>query len=124
MNRKSDAASAYKESTYENAPPIKVVRMMYAGALRFLGEAEAIDPKQNPGGFAQKVNRVDAIVSELRLALDHGPAPELSKNLTALYLFVESQLREAVLQQQTDHLAEARRVLETLGDAWKQVEVE
>ena len=88
------------------------------------GAGAATSGSSRSGGFAQKVNRVDAIVSELRLALDHGPAPELSKNLTALYLFVESQLREAVLQQQAGHLAEARRVLEPLGDAWQQVEVE
>ena len=98
MNSKS-AANAYREAALENAPPLKVVHMLYQGALRFIDQAAQIDPEKEFEAFQEKINRADAIVSELRLSLDHEPAPELTDQLNALYLFVEDRLRTAFLER-------------------------
>ena len=66
MNPKS-AAHAYREAAIENAPPLKVVHMLYEGALRFIDQAAQIDPKKEFEACQQKINRADAIVSELRM---------------------------------------------------------
>ncbi len=118
-----NAASAYRESAFENAPPIKIVRMLYQGALRFLEQAEQLEPGPAGSRFAHFVTRADAIVAELRVALDKNRAPELAENLEQLYLFVEDRLRVALRERSKTPLGEARTVLVNLLQAWQQVEV-
>jgi len=122
MNQKS-AADAYRQAAIENAPPLKVVHMLYQGALRFIDQAAQIDPEKDLKGFQEKINRADAIVSELRLSLDHEAAPELTDKLNALYLFVEDRLRTAFLERSPEMLPEARSVLCTLLDGWQKIDM-
>jgi len=118
-----DAATIYREAAFENAPPIKIIRLLYQGALRFLDRAEA----EEPGGVASKYTyylvRADTIVAELRFSLDPGHAPEVTANLEQLYLFVEERLRAAIKDGDKGHIVSARRVLADLLSAWTQVEV-
>jgi flagellar protein FliS len=114
------AASAYKEALFENAPPLKIVHLLYEGALRFLAQAEALDPRTEPAPFGERLRRAGNIVSELRLALDHDRAPELCADLSALYTFVERRIQDAHLERSVRPLAEARAILEPLLAAWKE----
>jgi len=114
-------AEAYRQGSVENAPPIKIIRMLYQGALRFLAEAIGADP--NSIVFRDRVSRTDQIVTELRLALVADPDPALCENLEKLYLFVESCLIEAMSELSTEPLVKARGILSVLGDAWEQVEI-
>ncbi len=117
------AASAYRESSVENAPPIKIVRMLYQGALRFLDRAQAENLQPSDPQFVYLLTRVEAIVAELRVALDPRPAPQIADNLEQLYLFIEERLRQAGVEQNKAPLQDARKVLENLLDAWTRVEV-
>lgn len=118
-----NAASAYRESSIENAPPIKIVRMLYQGALRFLERADAASVDPADAQFLYLVTRAESIVTELRIALEPAHAPQVAENLEQLYLFVEERLRHAVLTKSKAPLAEARAVLTNLLDAWQRVEV-
>ena len=120
MNLQS-AASTYTRTAIDSAPPIKLVHMMYEGAIRFVEMAERFDPVQEPTQFAQALRRADAIVSELRVSLEYEHAPELANNLNSLYLFVEDRLRDAQLGRTREPLPAARQVLATLLDGWRQV---
>ncbi|MFT5048635.1 MAG: flagellar protein FliS [Chlamydiales bacterium] len=114
-------ADAYRQGSIENAPPIKIIRMLYQGALRFL--TEAIAAGADSVIFRDRVARTDQIVTELRLALVADADPSLCENLENLYLFVESCLIDAMRNQTTEPLASARKILTTLGEAWKEVEI-
>jgi flagellar protein FliS len=117
------AAGAYREAAFENAPPIKIVRLLYSGALRFIDQALA-EKAGGPGSrFAYLTMRADSIVTELRLSLTKEHAPAIADNLEQLYLFAEDRLRAAVRDQDEAPLHEARRVLANLLEAWTQVEV-
>lgn len=118
------AASAYKLAQFENAPPLKIVQMMYEGALRFLAQAEGIDPHADPAAFGARLRRAHAVVAELRLCLDHERARELSTDLNALYLFVERKIHDALLDRTVEPLADARAILEILLSAWRSVDVQ
>ena len=122
--KSASLAAAYQESVIENAPPIKIVHMLYEGALRFLEQAEQLDPIEDLEAFTRSINRADAIISELRLSLDHECAPELTKSLDALYLFVEERIRTAFLDRKPEGIGEARSVLTTLLKGWKGVELD
>ena len=116
------AAAAYRTSSVENAPPIKIVRMLYEGAVRFLDRAAA----ETPGcpEYQTLLGRADAIVSELRCSLDHAPAPEVSRNLESLYIFVEEQIAAARMENDAERITAARRVLTTLLEGWEHVQVQ
>lgn len=116
----SAAAQAYRAAALENAPPIKIVRMLYAGALRFLERARGAGPGDPE--YAYWIGRADAIVKELRCSLDHSHDAKLSGDLEGLYLFVETCLSEAQIQGRAPAIEEALRVLRTLEGAWSQVQ--
>lgn len=118
------AADAYRRASIENAPPIKIVRMLYQGALRFLQQAEDVDPSDPASPFLDLVERADAIVTELRLSIDHSAGADMTADLERLYLFCEDELGRASLERSTQPLPGVRSVLSVLLDAWQRVEVE
>lgn len=118
------AAQAYLESSLETAPPIKIVRLLYEGALRFLDRATTAQEAGRRAEFTLWLRRVDSIVNELRASLDHEVDPEISRNLDRLYEFVQARLSQAILKCSTEPLPAARTVLEKLFEGWRGVEVE
>jgi len=122
MNPKN-AANIYRQSTFENAPPVKLVRLLYEGALRYLDRAEALHAS-GQAGWASWVGRADAIVEELRLALDDEQDPATCKQLDALYEFALHRMSVAVAENRVEPLREARGVLATLHAAWRDVEAQ
>lgn len=118
------AADAYRRASIENAPPIKIVRMLYQGALRFLQQAESVDPADPSSPFVDLLERVDAIVTELRLSIDHSVGADMTTDLERLYLYCEDELGRASLERSLEPLPGVRGVLKVLLDAWQRVEVE
>lgn len=114
-------AQAYRLAALENSPPIKIVRMLYEGALRFLDQAAAIGP-QSPE-FARLCARADAIVNELRCSLDPEPAPGLARDLDRLYLFVQDRIAQATIGRTSEPLPAGRQVMATLLEGWQHVEL-
>jgi len=124
MNPGLNAAEAYKAARFENAPPLKLVQMMYEGALRFLDQAEGHHASGELARFGERCMRAHAVVLELRLALDRNQAPDLADNLGQLYLFAETELSRAVRSDSVEPLPPVREVLRTLLDGWKKLEVQ
>ena len=123
MNPGLSAAEAYKASRFENAPPLKLVQLMYEGALRFIDQAEGHHALGESARFSERCMRAHAIVAELRLALDSSQAPELADSLNQLYLYAETELCRAAVGETLAPLAAARAVLATLLEGWKKLEV-
>ena len=118
-----EIAAAYRASAVENAPPVVVVRLLFEHALRTIASAEACDPVRQPAAFAKHLARADATVVELRLALAHEAAPDISRRLEQLYLFVETRLHDALRQRDCAPIAEARSILAILLDAWTRIDL-
>jgi flagellar protein FliS len=118
------AADAYRSASIENAPPVKVVRLMYEGALRFIDQAGEMDPVDQAAEFVDRIDRARTVVAELRIALDPASDPELCERLSSLYLFIEERLNETLQTRDAADAAPARAVIETLLDGWRQIELE
>lgn len=118
-----DVAQMYLQSTVENAPPIKIVRLMYEGALRFLDRAAAVGANGSVAERTRWLARADAIVNELRASLDHDPDPKVSHELDRLYLFVQERISRAIVEKDPSLIPGARTVLATLLDGWREVEI-
>ena len=124
MNQNPTAADAYRRAALENAPPIKIIRLLYQGVLRFLDEAAQVDPEADLQRFQDRLHRAEAVVVELRISLEKEHAPELCVELERLYLFIEDKIREAVQGRTAQPITAARSVLSTLYSAWKEIEVQ
>lgn len=122
MNPQS-AALAYRQASFENAPPIKIVRLLYEGAIRYTDRASTQLAEANPS-WTYWIGRADAIVEELRLALDPSHGRELCDELERLYDFVQSRYTSAIASKDAAQLAEARKILATLLEGWSRVETD
>ncbi|MEZ5973458.1 MAG: flagellar export chaperone FliS [Planctomycetota bacterium] len=121
-----DASQAYLTATVENAPPIQIIRLLYQGALRFLGQAEHHPDGIGSPAVAQLIRQAADIVIELRLALDFDAVEDkaVPSNLERLYLFCEDELFRAELEKTFEPVKNVRNVLEVLLDAWRQIELD
>lgn len=119
-----DAARAYTEHSIENAPPVKITRMLYEGAVRFIDRALLCEPSDPRSQYAHWIGRADAIVVELRCALDHDAGGATSRDLERLYLYCEERLAAATAERDAQPLHEARKVLTTLLDGWRNIETQ
>jgi flagellar secretion chaperone FliS len=117
-----NVADQYLESAVESAPPIKLVRMLVEGAVRFLDRAIAASPKTDRKGFVHWSSRADAIVVELRLSLVPIEGSDVAPNLDRLYLFCEDRIAAALATDDHAPLREARQILSVLLDAWTRIE--
>ena len=116
-------AQTYRAAALENAPPLKIVRMLYHGCLRFIDQAVAAHAEGDLPRFNGFIGRAEAIVSELRSSLDREQSPELAEQLEGLYLFAFARMIDAIATSTVEPLDEAREVLEVLLDAWNQLEL-
>jgi flagellar protein FliS len=117
-------AQTYKVTSLENAPPIKIIRLLYEAAIREIERARRLDPRAEATDFNAAVHKADCIVTELRYSLNHSVAPALCGDLQALYLFAEGELGRAMGDRSGEPLAGVSKVLSTLLSAWREVEVQ
>jgi flagellin-specific chaperone FliS len=121
MNQNQSAADAYRRASLENAPPIKIIRMLYQGALRFLEEAAATDPRLALPRFQDRLHRAEAVVVELRISLEeYAPEPAASLERST---FVEDKIHGQSKAARSSYHAR-RSVLQTLYSAWQGIEVD
>jgi flagellar protein FliS len=122
MNPRS-AIDTYKRDSIETAPPLKLLRLLYQGAIRFLDRAAQEDPLAPYSTFVESLYRADSIVSELRVALRKDAAPQVADQLEQLYLFCEREIQRALHSRDKSGLPAVRQVLANLLEAWSEVEL-
>lgn len=116
------AVDQYRTNHVETVSKERLVVMLYEGALRFMDEAQQAIAGGDIPRRGNQINRALSIVQELNNSLDHGVAPDLTRQLAALYEYVEFELSEANRLNESRHIGNAARVLRTLLNSWKRVE--
>lgn len=111
-------ASRYKGVQVSTASPVKIVAMLFDGAIRFTNEADEAFAKGDRLRAGDRINRAHAIVEELAASLDPTHAPELADNLLAVYGFCMRRLIEANLHRDRGMLGEVVKALNPLREAW------
>jgi flagellar protein FliS len=112
----------YLETEVLSADPIKLVRILYRGALEAIAAARrALVRKDDPGSIAERSRQIMKawhIVNELRSSLDHDLGGDVARQLADLYVYIEERLIEGNVQQADAPLADADVLLTTLLEAW------
>lgn len=117
-----DSHSHYRSQAVETAGPAQLVLMLYDGALAALARAEQALTGAAPDGVAETANRelqrVQDIVTELRVTLDLERGGDLATNLARLYDFCNERLVTANVRKDPAELPAVRSVIVELREAW------
>ncbi|MFH1264857.1 MAG: flagellar export chaperone FliS [Planctomycetota bacterium] len=111
----------YLETEVTTATPQKRQLMLIQGAIRFIERARAHWRAEEDEAAHECLVRVQQIVTEMLSSLNHEIAPELSKRVASLYLFVFRTLVDANLRRNEAKLDDALKVLEPQREAWQGV---
>jgi flagellar protein FliS len=119
----NDPVQAYKEIQIKTANQIRLIVMLYDGAIRHINLAL--------GSFGEGHKKYDEInshivsaqdiISELMASLDFDRGGSLAKNLFSLYIYFNRQLLEANLNKDPKPLQEVKKLLSELRDAWEEI---
>jgi flagellar protein FliS len=111
-----ESANAYRQQQILTATPERLILMLYNGCLKFMGEsAVAMEEKDVQKAHNSCVKAQD-IVSELMSVLNMDYP--ISKELYALYEYVNHQLLQANLKKDPQHIANAKVVITNIRDGW------
>ena len=115
-----DAADRYLADRVATATPAMLVAMLYDAAIgRMSGAAELIEQgKRMAANHA--LLRAQAIVMELRLALDHSKGGEIAANLDALYVFIHRSLVHANTSGDVAKVRSCIDLLTPIRDGWRE----
>lgn len=118
-----DPVNAYKEIQIKTANQIRLIVMLYDGAIRHLNLA--VDAFQEGHRRFDEINNhviaAQDILSELMASLDFDKGGVLAKNLFSLYSFMNRRLLEGNLSKDPAPLSEVKKMLGDLREAWDEI---
>jgi flagellar secretion chaperone FliS len=108
----------YQRVEITTADPIRIVVLLYEGAIRNLNQACRLMGEDNETA-SMRISRALDILNYLRNALDHQKGGEIAANLERLYEYMRDLLSEANIRRDTDKIKEVITLLQTLLDGWR-----
>jgi flagellar protein FliS len=111
-----ESANVYKQQQILTATPEKLILMLYNGCLKFMGDAVAAMEGKDLQKAHNACIKAQDIVSELMSVLNMDYP--ISKELYALYEYVNHQLLQANMKKDAQCIANARIVITNIRDGW------
>jgi flagellar protein FliS len=112
------------EAEVMSAAPLRLVQMLYRGALDATAAARAHLQAGEIAARSRQITKAQAILAELSISLDHAKGGVIAGRLSGLYDYMQRRLSEANFRQADEPLAETERLLKTLTEAWEECEPE
>jgi flagellar protein FliS len=94
--------------------------MLYRGALESVDQARQMLASGDRSARARHISKVQEILAELASGLNLAAGGDLPGRLAELYLYMQGRLQMAHFEQQDAPLAEVRKLLAVLLEAWEQ----
>lgn len=111
----------YLEAEVLGADPVRLVHLLYRGALDAVGAARRSLAAGDAGERSRQITKAWEIVLELARSLDHTQGGQISRNLAEIYAYIGQRLLDGNIEQTDAPLAEAESLLATLAEAWKEI---
>jgi flagellar protein FliS len=115
----TSAHNAYKQNSVTTASPGELTLMLYNGCLKFLHKAKLAIQDKNIQGKNTNLQKAQAIISELMSTLNMDI--EISKNMMALYEYMNTRLVEANIRNDISIIEEVEGLVTEFRDTWKEV---
>lgn len=110
------------ESNVTAAGPVKLVSMLYQGALLAIANAKNGILRKDIPAKGAAISKAIAIIGEgLNASLDKKVGGEIAQNLSSLYTYMVTRLVAANLNNDMAALDEVARLLNDLKSAWDSI---
>ncbi|KPN97431.1 flagellar export chaperone FliS [Lysinibacillus sp. ZYM-1] len=119
MTAQTSAHNAYKQNSVTTASPGDLTLMLYNGCLKFLHKAKLAIQDKKIQEKNTNLQKAQAIISELMATLNMDI--EVSKNMMALYEYMNTRLVEANIQNDISIIEEVEGLVSEFRDTWKEV---
>jgi len=121
---RTNAYQTYVEDEIVTADPIRLVQLLYQGAIEAVASARLNLASGDIKGRFAAATKVIEILTELSSSLNHEQGGELSARLAALYDYMQRRVIDGNQEQIDAPFAEVGQLLATLGEAWFNVRVQ
>lgn len=121
MDGGANGRERYRETAVETAHPVRLIVMLYEGAIRFLNEAEEAIRRRDYDQQNHYIVKTQQILAELIGSLNLHEGGTIAENLLLLYTYMYNQLIEANLTDRLETILHVRNLLQELLEAWQQV---
>ncbi|MBM7705993.1 flagellar protein FliS [Chryseomicrobium aureum] len=112
-----NASQIYQTNAVQTASPQELSLMLYNGCLKFIKLASRALEEKNIEQKHIHLVKAQAIITQFRITLDMDIP--ISKDLDALYMFINEKLIEANTTNNQETLALAEDLVRELRDTWK-----
>ena len=104
-----------------DADPHQLVQMLLDGALRKIATVKGLIQRKEIAKKGEVMGQAVSIVAGLRSSLDLSAGGELATNLDNLYEYIERQLLQANLKNDTTIIDEVSTLLHEVKTAWESI---
>lgn|SRR5690606_17034111 len=110
---------AYQTNSVTTASPGELTLMLYNGCLKFIKLARQAMEEKNIEAKNTNLQKAQNIIREFMVTLDMNV--DVSKNMMAMYDYMNRRLMEANLKNDLAILDEVEGLVTEFRDTWKQV---
>lgn len=119
-NNNNYGLNRYKTTSVTTASRGQVLLMLYEGCIKFCKLAIEATKARDLAGKGTYILKVQDIINELSLTLNHEQGGDIAKELERLYNYMVDQLTEANIKNDHKPLEIVLKLLETLYEGWAQ----
>ena len=113
--------AVYKEIGINTSQPLKLVIMLYDGAITFLKKSIEYAENKDIKNKNIYANKALDIINELNHYLNMEEGGEVAQNLRSLYLFMARHLMKSNWDNHLQGLNEVIQLLANLREAWQDI---
>ncbi len=113
--------SQYRQTQVQTASPLRLVVMLYDGAIRFLSQAVVSMRAKDYYNQAQYINKAQAIIAHLAGTLDLKHGGDVAANLARIYDYMFTGLSQANAHDDASKIEEIIAHLKELRSSWSHV---
>jgi flagellar secretion chaperone FliS len=114
----NNAANEYLKAKILTATPEQLQLMLFDGAINFCERGKLALMANNFESSYNNLSRAQKILLEMNCTLKHDVAPELCKNLSALYTYCYRKLVDANIKHDVQFVDDALGVLKYQRETW------
>ena len=113
---------SYQQNAVDTGSPLRLVIMLYDGAIRFFRLAEKARSEGNTELLRVNIIRAERILFELMASLNIEEGGEIAAGLFRLYQFIVDQCSQVHEEQGEEALANILKILSGLRASWVELE--
>ena len=122
MQKAVVATYTYSKMNVMTADPLRLIVMMYEGAIRSLEDYKKCFQERDYEAKCKALNRAQEIISELKASLNMETG-EIARLLSNLYAYMTKRLLSGDLERHVKAAEEVIKMLSELKEGWEGIEI-